>query len=216
MSVDWMSKKLRDSYDNGFDNTHGSKEIFGTWPTYEEDINEGRWLAPVKTAAYVMHNFNPDVEVADIACGTGLVGKLLRPAFYDNVDGYDITVEFLEVAKEFYRDTAYNDICAEPLPKKYDVITASGCFAPGHMSAKPSKNIADSLEKDGVFVMTNPSFKAFGHALLGRDYSYLEEGGWNAQTDLTMIYESDPYPSLLHNGHQHYHRVRAWKRSQDV
>jgi len=210
---DWMSKKLRDSYDNGFDNTEGSKEIFGTWPTYEEDINEGRWLAPVKTAAYVMHNFNPDVEVADIACGTGLVGKLLRPAFYDNVDGYDITVEFLEVAKEFYRDTAYNDICAESLPKKYDVITASGCFAPGHMSAKPSRNIADSLKEDGVFVMTNPSFKAFGHALLGRDYSYLEEGGWNAQTDLTMIYESEPYPSLQHNGHQHYHRIRAWKRS---
>ena len=209
---DWMSKKLRDSYDNGFDNTEGSKEIFGTWPTYEEDINEGRWLAPVKTAAYVMHNFNPDVEVADIACGTGLVGKLLRPAFYDNVDGYDITVECLEVAKEFYRDTSYNDICVDPLPKKYDVITASGCFAPGHMSAKPSKNIADSLKEDGVFVMTNPSFKAFGHALLGSDYSYLEEGGWNAQTDLTMIYESDPYPSLLHNGHQHYHRVRAWKR----
>lgn len=210
---DWMSKKLRASYDNGFDNSDGQKEIFSTWPTYEEDINKGRWLAPVKTAAYVMHNFNPDVEVADIACGTGLVGKLLRPAFYDNVDGYDITVEFLEVAKEFYRDTAYNDICAESLPKKYDVITASGCFAPGHMSAKPSRNIADSLKEDGVFVMTNPSFKAFGHALLGRDYSYLEEGGWNAQTDLTMIYESAPYPSLQHNGHQHYHRIRAWKRS---
>jgi len=213
---DWMSKKLRDSYNNGFDNTDGSKEIFGTWPTYDEDINEGKWLAPIKTAAYVMHNFNPDVQVGDIACGTGLVGKMLQPAFYENVDGYDITVEFLEVAKEFYRDVAYNDICAEPLPKKYNVITASGCFAPGHMSAKPSKNIADSLEENGVFVMTNPSFKAFGHALLGRDYSYLEEGGWNAQTDLTMIYESEPYPSLLHNGHQHYHRIRAWKRSQDV
>ena len=62
-----MSKKLRASYDNGFDNSDGQKEIFSTWPTYEEDINKGRWLAPVKTAAYVMHNFNPDVEVADIA-----------------------------------------------------------------------------------------------------------------------------------------------------
>ena len=211
-----MSKKLRDSYANGFDNTTGSKEIFGTWTTYEEDINAGRWLAPVKTAAYVMHNFNPDVEIGDIACGTGLVAKHLRPAFYDNVDGYDITVEFLEKAKEFYRDTAYNDICADPLPKKYDVITASGCFAPGHLSAKPSKNIANSLKENGVFVMTNPSFREFGHAILGPNYSYIEEGGWNAQTDLTMIYESDPYPSLQHNGRQNYHRIRAWKRTQDI
>jgi SAM-dependent methyltransferase len=211
-----MSKKLRDSYANGFDNTDGSKEIFGTWTTYEEDINGGRWLAPVKTAAYVMHNFNPDVEIGDIACGTGLVAKHLRPAFYDNVDGYDITVEFLEKAKEFYRDTAYNDICADPLPKKYDVITASGCFAPGHLSAKPSKNIANSLKENGVFVMTNPSFREFGHAILGPNYSYIEEGGWNAQTDLTMIYESDPYPSLQHNGRQNYHRIRAWKRTQDI
>jgi hypothetical protein len=66
----------------------------------------------------------------------------------------------------------------------------------------------------GTFVMSNPS-NAHGHALIPSDYSYLETGGWNAQNDLTMIYESDPYPSLLHNGHQHYHRVRAWKRAKD-
>ena len=207
-----MSSKLKDSYENGFDNTTGSKQIFGTWLSYEDDINAGKWLAPIKTAAYVMHNFNPDVEIADIACGTGLVAKHLRPAFYDNIDGYDITEEYLVTAQSRYREVAYNDICAGPLPKKYDVITASGVFAPGHLSAKPSKNIADSLKQNGVFVMTNPS-NAHGHALIPADYSYLEEGGWNAQNDLTMIYESDPYPSLLHNGHQHYHRVRAWKRT---
>ena len=211
-----MSKKLKDSYENGFDNTVGSKEIFGTWPTYEEDINAGKWLAPVKVAAYIIHNFDPDVEIGDIGCGTGLVAKLLKPGWYTNIDGYDITVEFLEKAKELYREVNYNDICAEPLPKTYDVISASGVFAPGHLSAKPTrKNIADSLNPNGTFVCSNPS-NAHGHALIPADYSYLEEGGWNEQKDLTMIYQSNPYPSLLHNGHQHYHRVRAWKRSQDV
>ena len=70
-----MSKKLKDSYENGFDNTVGSKEIFSTWPTYEEDINAGKWLAPVKVAAYIIHNFDPDVEIGDIGCGTGLVAN---------------------------------------------------------------------------------------------------------------------------------------------
>lgn len=210
-----MSRKLKECYESDFDDTEGHKRIFGTWDTYEEDINEGQWLAPVKVAAYVQHNFNPDVSIGDIACGTGLVAKLLKPGFYTNIEGYDITVEFLEKAKEHYKSTTYNDITAEALPKQYEVVTASGVFAPGHLSASPSKNIADSLLPGGTFVMSNPS-NAHGHALIPSDYSYLETGGWNAQKDLVMIYESDPYPSLLHNGHQHYHRVRAWKRAEDV
>jgi len=208
-----LSKKLRDSYNNGFDNTEGSKKIFSTWPSYTEDLNHGKWLAPVKTAAYVMHNFDPTVEVGDIACGPGAVAKILRQAFYENVDGYDITEEFLVEAKPYYRDVGYCDICETPLPKKYDVITASGVFAPGHLSSKPSKNIADSLNANGVFVMTNPHNAPGKHALLKDGYEYMKESGWESQTDLTLIYESEPYPSLLHNGVQHFHQLRAFKRS---
>ena len=114
-----MSRKLKECYESDFDDTEGHKRIFGTWTTYEEDINAGQWLAPVKVAAYVQHNFNPDVSIGDIACGTGLVAKLLKPGFYTNIEGYDITVEFLEKAKEHYKSTTYNDITAEALPKQY-------------------------------------------------------------------------------------------------
>ena len=33
-----MSKKLKECYESDFDDTELSKKIFGTWTTYEEDI----------------------------------------------------------------------------------------------------------------------------------------------------------------------------------
>ena len=42
------------------------------------------------------------------------------------------------------------------MPKKYNIILASGLFTKGHLSSAPAINIAKSLKEGGILVITTP------------------------------------------------------------
>jgi hypothetical protein len=196
---------LDKSYVDGFDDVDKQIEIFENWKNYvEEIIDIAGWLGPSKTSAYAIMNFDSDIEIADLACGPGTGGKILKSSHYNNVDGYDITPTFMNIAKTYYRSVDYCNILQTPLPKKYPVILASGLFTKGHLSAAPAKNIADSLTDDGVFVMTNPAMS---------DYDYMKESGWDSQRYLRVVETFGPWKSLVTDGHQHYHYLRVLKKA---
>lgn len=195
---------LDKSYVDGFDNVEKQLEIFENWKTYTKEIIEtAGWLGPSKTSAYAIMNYDPDIEIADLACGPGLGGKMLKTALYHNVDGYDITPSFMNQAMPYYRNVSFCNILETPLPKKYPLILASGLFTKGHLSAAPAKNIADSLTDNGVMVMTNPAMS---------DYDYMQESGWNTQPYLKVINTIGPWKSLVTDGHQHYHYLRILQK----
>ena len=93
------------------------------------------------------------------------------------------------------------DIVKQPLPKKYDIILASGLFTKGHLSSAPAENISKCLNEDGILVITTPNME---------DYNYMEESGWNKQQFLTEVECIGPWPSLV-TTHQHYHSLRIFK-----
>lgn len=196
---------LDKSYIGEFDDVEKQVSIFDNWTNYVEEIlNDAGWLGPSKTTAYAISNYDRDVEIADLACGPGTGGAILKMALYNNVDGYDITPRFLKQAEQFYRVAGYCNILKTPLPKKYDVILASGLFTRGHLSSAPAKNIAESLNDNGVLVMTNPAIA---------DYDYMQESGWNDQPYLRIVNTIGPWKSLKSDGHQHYHYLRVLKRA---
>lgn len=196
---------LAASYVDGFDDVEKQVNIFENWTNYVEEILQtAGWLGPSKTTAYAISNFDNDIEIADLACGPGTGGAILRMALYNNVDGYDITPSFMKAAEPFYREVKYCNILETPLPKKYPLVLASGLFTRGHLSSAPAKNLADSLTDDGVLVMTNPAMN---------DYDYMAESGWNDQTYLKVVDTIGPWKSLVTDGHQHYHYLRVLKKA---
>ena len=196
---------LDNSYVDGFDDVEKQIGIFENWTNYiDEILHTAGWLGPSKTTAYAISNYDADIEIADLACGPGTGGAILRMALYNNVDGYDITPRFMKAAEPFYRSVNYCNIVETPLPRKYNLILASGLFTKGHLSSKPAKNIADSLTDDGVLVMTNPAMN---------DYDYMTESGWNSQPYLKVVNTIGPWKSLQTEGHQHYHYLRVLKRA---
>ena len=198
-----LEQNLGDSYNNGFDDPNEQIGLYGQWETYVKDICEDAgWLGPQKTTQYVIDTFPYKAEIADLACGPGTGGELLWKAGYPNVDGYDLTEQFVEKAKKHYRSVGLIDIVKQPLPKKYDIIIASGLFTKGHLSSAPAINIAKSLNEHGVLVITTPDMD---------DYDYIKESGWDKQKFLTQIDRIGPWPSLF-TTHQHYHSLRIYKR----
>ncbi len=199
-----LNKNLGDSYNNGFDNKQEQRKLYDHWETYTQDIcEEAGWLGPVKTTEYVIKNYPKqwEIEIADLGCGPGPVGEILWQAGYSNVDGYDLTEQFIEKAKEHYRYAVVIDITQEVFPKKYDIIIASGLFTKGHLSSAPAKNISKCLNEDGILVITTPDMD---------NYNYMEEAGWNKQQFLTEVKCIGPWPSLV-TTHQHYHSLRIFK-----
>lgn len=205
LKMNTLNDTLAASYVDGFDDVEKQLEIFDNWKNYIQDIIiTAGWLGPSKTAAYTISNYDPTEEIADLACGPGTGGAILKLARYENVDGYDITPSFMEQARPFYRSVNYCNIVETPLPRKYNLILASGLFTKGHLSSKPAKNLADSLTDDGVLVMTNPAMD---------DYDYMTESGWNSQPYLKVINTIGPWKSLITEGKWHYHYLRVLKRA---
>jgi 2-polyprenyl-3-methyl-5-hydroxy-6-metoxy-1,4-benzoquinol methylase len=198
-----LNKNLNDSYNNGFDNKLEQRKLYDHWETYTQDIcEEAGWVGPVKVTDYVIEKFaDRTLEVADLGCGPGPVGEILKEAGYVNVDGYDLTEHFVSKAKQFYRDATVIDITQEEFPKKYDIILASGVFTKGHLSSAPAETIVKSLNENGVLIITTPNME---------DYNYMEESGWNKQQFLTEVECIGPWPSLV-TDNQHYHYLRIFK-----
>jgi len=110
-----------------------------------------------------------DRPIADIGCGTGLVAQALNLP-KDTIDGYDISPEMLDKAREKYLYRAlYNANLKEPLdayPNNYGALISVGTFTLGHLGPKDLGNLLTLLRTDGLICITISAahFKAQGFA----------------------------------------------------
>ena len=111
---------------------------------YESIYLKVGWTDPLKIAE-LADEITPEESkstslVLDLGCGTGLVGKYLDERKFKIIDGIDATENMVNIAKEkkVYRDF---DIFFLGKPAsfpvkyhgKYDIVTASGLLAEGHV-----------------------------------------------------------------------------------
>ena len=100
-----------------------------------------------------------DAAIFDVACGTGMLGKLLQAQGYTNITGADATPNFVKVSKEsgIYVDVFEHwfgmgvDRFPEEHKERYDVVTASGCLSKGHIPNSGIDDIHLSLKVGGYF-----------------------------------------------------------------
>lgn len=190
-----MLKKLKTAEAARFDTLSDQLDIYNNWIEYTEHIVVNQnWIGPSKAAAFVINHYETIVTIADIGCGTGISGALLSLAGYRKIDGYDIVEQYINTSQKFYRKTAYCDILKTPLPIKYDVILASGIFNFHCLSALPAKNIYNSINPNGCFVMINPS----------RSSNYLEASGWIDQKYFDFVDVIGPYTGRKETKSQYY------------
>ena len=135
------------------------REFYDDWAnTYDEDfIKKENYRYPKKiTNIYIELANSNHTPIADIGCGTGVVGRYFKGTDF-LIDGYDISNGMLIEArkKNFYRELYELDITeSEKLPKsKYNGIISCGTFTFGHLGAEYLINIIEMLDKGGLGVI---------------------------------------------------------------
>lgn len=174
-------KLISQVYSHTYNNVDEQLNIYDDWAkTYDSTVvGECAWTGASKAAGYVFLNYPWDVQIGDVGCGTGILGKILRTGNYSNIDGYDVSQKMMEYAKEYYKTTEFCNIAETPLPKRYDIITATGIFTKGHVDATAVPHLKNSLNPGGELVVTFPVLE---------DYNYEVEAGWTKQTDFKVIH----------------------------
>ena len=107
-----------------------------------------------------------DANILDVACGTGMFGRLLHNEGYTNMVGSDATPNFVRVSKEtgIYTEV-FEQWFGSGLDKfpvehqnRYDIVTAAGCLSKGHIPNSGLDDIHAAL-KVGGYLFT--AFRTF-------------------------------------------------------
>ena len=127
----------------------------------------------------------PTAEVIDFGCGTGLVGKYLTERGFKNVVGIDGSAGMLEKARE---KNCYKELhelflgSPETFPQefhnKYDVITASGILAEGHLDNSVFEEMLMCLKTGGYAVFSTRLMYLTMYRYGEKIKSLEEEGRW--------------------------------------
>lgn len=111
-----------------------SKEVsdfYDTWAeTYDEHLKEWDYRAPNYAAELLKRYVSTGQAILDAGCGTGLTGKALHLAGYENISGIDISATSLDKADQLnvYSSLLVHDL-QQPLPiqdNDYDALICIG------------------------------------------------------------------------------------------
>jgi len=101
-----------------------------------------------------------ELTIADIGCGTGLVGTALNKFGYRNFDGMDISQEMVDKARklEIYR-RLYGDVdMTQPLRPEwfaaYDAVLCCGVFTLGHVPASMLARLMEMVKPNGLAIIS--------------------------------------------------------------
>jgi predicted TPR repeat methyltransferase len=129
---------------------------------YEQIYLRAGWHDPLKCAELAKTCLGDEAETAtvlDMGCGTGLVGQYLVERGFKNVVGVDASAGMLEKArsKGSYSELhelflGQPDTFPEDLHNRFDVVTASGILAEGHLDNKVFDEMLMALKPNGYAI----------------------------------------------------------------
>jgi predicted TPR repeat methyltransferase len=135
---------LREAY--SVETPDDNRALYQGWaPTYESGFIQYMGYVYHRTVAdlFVAHRGNDEGRVADIGCGTGVVGEELRRRKIAHVDGIDISPAMLEqamVKTTSDGEPIFDELIAadlnEALPiedDRYSGVVSAGTFTHGHV-----------------------------------------------------------------------------------
>ena len=141
-------------------NDNEIKKVYQNWADqYDKDNDDllGTVSQPNSVDLFKSYSNNTNIEIVDIGCGTGLVGKFLQNKGYLYYDGLDISEEMLEIAKSRgYRHLSIGSL-QNKLPygnDSYDAVFCVGVFTHGHVNSNGLDELIRITKKDGFIIFT--------------------------------------------------------------
>ena len=98
------------------------------------------------------------LQLVDVGCGTGLLGKPLHSLGYRILDGIDLSAEMIDKARQtgYYRNlhagVNINNTLPEHLRGVYDAALCIGVFTPGHVLPDSLYQLAALTKPGGLIV----------------------------------------------------------------
>ncbi|MDG2262763.1 MAG: methyltransferase domain-containing protein [Actinomycetota bacterium] len=125
---------------------------------YDVEVTEQGYAQPRRTVEMLArYDVQAHAKVLDVGCGTGLSGIALGEAGFTDIDGCDYSSEMLELARplNIYGRLFWADLNQPPIDvpdAAYDVATAVGIFAGGHLVVDAMDEILRCVSPGGVYV----------------------------------------------------------------
>ncbi|XP_008330756.1 methyltransferase-like protein 27 isoform X2 [Cynoglossus semilaevis] len=173
-------------------------DFYNSWAmTYEEDVAVLEYRAPRFAADTITSHFSGDREAAvvlDVACGTGLVAKVLKNHGFRQFVGIDACEPMLEMArkKNLYQDLKLTVLGDQPLPfqqETFDVVVMVGALSIGHVPHVIIRELCKTTKRGGYVCMTtranqdNLEYKAG----LEQEIKKMEDEGLWTSVAVTLI-----------------------------
>ncbi|KAJ5649286.1 uncharacterized protein N7484_003009 [Penicillium longicatenatum] len=147
-------------------NSKECMSIYDKWAaTYNDEVGDEAqsYVAPVLVAQaamkYAKANGPANSIILDAGCGTGLVGQALSIARPKAIDGIDLSVPMLDIARDtgVYRNLDQADM-TQPIAKPdetYDTVVCVGTFTLGHVGPDPAlRELVRVTKTNGIVVAT--------------------------------------------------------------
>lgn len=147
------------------------EQYYDKWSSeYDSDVSDENYSGPEYVANYLAEvlqnklNIDPKkntkIEILDAGCGTGLVGIALKDKGFQNIDGFDLSHQMIEIAKqsEKYRSLiggcdmtsrieAYED-------NQYPVTVCCGVFTLGHVPPTALEELIRITKQGGLLLVS--------------------------------------------------------------
>lgn len=163
---------------------------------YEQIYLRAGWHDPLKCAELAKECVGDAAEastVLDMGCGTGLVGHYLVERGFKNIVGVDASAGMLEKAREKQAYTELQelflglpDTFPENLHNRFDVITASGILAEGHLDNKVFDEMLLALKTGGYAVFATRTMYLTQYNYIEKIKELEESGRWKLVNEVTF------------------------------
>ncbi len=158
--------------------------VYHQWaPNYDNDNDNllGTVSQPIAVQIFQQYAKNKDIKIIDVGCGTGLVGKELKKAGFDNFDGIDISQKMVESAKQ----RGYSNLCIGNLNEKlpftdnyYDAALCVGVFTHGHVESGRLDELIRIVKPGGFICFTINEGVYVSYGFKGKIESLESENVW--------------------------------------
>ncbi|WP_245515086.1 class I SAM-dependent DNA methyltransferase [Jiella endophytica] len=142
------------------------EKYYADWASrYDDDVRSEEYGGPAAIASMALMMAESylgrspkTVRVLDAGCGTGLAGIELKAKGFSKIDGFDLSEEMCDIAREtgVYDKLAANvdlNVEAEPVfEEKYDLVVCCGVFTLGHVEPVGLRRLASYLNDGGYLV----------------------------------------------------------------
>ncbi|RJT21514.1 class I SAM-dependent methyltransferase [Mesorhizobium waimense] len=141
-------------------------QFYRRWATsYDADVGRKGYYGPMVVAelagtmqtAYLPRE-RAAIATLDAGCGTGLVGMEMESLGFRLIDGFDLSEEMAEKARQtqVYRhvkaDVDLNSPLSDYSSASYDITVCCGVFAPGHVRPDVLRTLARVTRPNGFVI----------------------------------------------------------------